>query len=197
MEFPQKWPHAHLQYEYVNRHLKYDELDFKLFVVGELEILSGENLPKAERKGRLSLLKKIIYYSGTYEFKGLKAFYAAWLREIELGKRSWSDDPHQLEGAILTKYPRIINLLILKRVPINKLMRQKFGFANLIKETNVSIKVAIWLWLKERLKWPYIFVPLAGRRTKFNYPTQSLLQAVRMRRSDLEKNHKVCKKFNN
>ena len=104
VKFPQKWPHAHLQYEYVNRHLKYDELDFKLFVVGELEILSGENLPKAESKGRLSLLKKIIYYSGTYEFKGLKAFYAAWLREIELGKRSWSDDLHQLEGAILTKY---------------------------------------------------------------------------------------------
>ena len=81
-------------------------MDFKLFVVGELEILSGGKLPKAEREGRLSLLKKIIYYSGAYEFKGLKAFYAAWLREIELGKRSWCDDPHQLKGAILTKYLR-------------------------------------------------------------------------------------------
>ena len=57
--------------------VKFDKLDFKLFVVGELEILSGEKLPTAEREGRLSLLKKIIYYCGTYEFNGLKAFHAA------------------------------------------------------------------------------------------------------------------------
>ena len=54
----------------------------------------------------MSLLKKIIYYSNTYEFKGLKNFYAAWLREIELGKSSWSDEPHHLESAILTKHLR-------------------------------------------------------------------------------------------
>ena len=37
---PQKWPHAHLQYEHVNKYVKYDELDFKLFIAGELEIIS-------------------------------------------------------------------------------------------------------------------------------------------------------------
>ena len=103
---PQKWPHAHLQYEYVNKHVKFDELDFKLFIAGELEIISEEGISKAERSGRISMLKKIVYYSNTYDFKGLKSFYAAWLREIELGKKTWVDDPQQIESAILSKHLR-------------------------------------------------------------------------------------------
>ena len=50
------------------------------------------------------MLKKIINNTGTHEFKGLKAFYAAWLREIELGKKIRLVDPTQIETAILTKY---------------------------------------------------------------------------------------------
>ena len=53
---PQKWPHSHLQFEYVNKQVKYDELDFKLFVAGELEIISDPELSSAERSGRLTLL---------------------------------------------------------------------------------------------------------------------------------------------
>ena len=101
---PQRWPQAYLQYEFVNKEVKFDQLDIKLFLAGEISIISSDDLSESERQGRLSLLKKIIYYSGTYEFKGLKALYAAWLREIELGKKSWSDDPQQIEGAILSKY---------------------------------------------------------------------------------------------
>ena len=101
---PQKWPHAHLQYEHVNKQVKYDELDFKLFIAGELEIISEDGISSTERQGRLKLLKKIVYFYATYEFKGLKAFYAAWLREIELGKKSWADDSQLIESAILTKY---------------------------------------------------------------------------------------------
>ena len=77
VRYPQKWPHAHLQYEHVDKHVKYDELDFKLFIAGELKIISEEGLASAERKGRLQLLKKIVYYDSTYEFNSLKAFYAA------------------------------------------------------------------------------------------------------------------------
>ena len=101
---PQRWPHAYLQYEFVNKQVKFDELDFKLFLAGEISIIAADDLSESERKGRLDLLKKIIYYSNTYEFKGLKAFYVAWLREIELKKKSWSDDPQQIETAILSKY---------------------------------------------------------------------------------------------
>ena len=73
-------------------------------MAGEISIIAADDLSELEKKGRLNLLQKIIYYSNTYEFKGLKAFYAAWLREIELGKRNWSDDPQQIESAILNKY---------------------------------------------------------------------------------------------
>lgn len=106
VKFPQSWPHSHLQFEYVNKRVKFDDLDFKLFIAGELEIISEEGISKSERKGRLNLLKKIVYYSSTYDFKGLKSFYAAWLREIELGKKSWSEDSQQIESAILTKHIR-------------------------------------------------------------------------------------------
>lgn len=104
VKFPQEWPHAHLQYEYVNKQVKFEELNLKLFMAGELEIISGVDLSLEERQGRLKLLKKIVYYSSTYEFDGLKSFYAAWLRDIELGIKKWSDDPHEIEGAILSKY---------------------------------------------------------------------------------------------
>ena len=104
VKFPQEWPHAHLQYEHVNKHVKFQDLNFKLLVAGELEILSGEDLTTVERQGRLRLLKKIVYYSSTYEFEGLKAYYAAWLRDIELGIKKWSDDPQEIETAILTKH---------------------------------------------------------------------------------------------
>ena len=101
---PQKWPHAHLQYEFVNKEVKFEDLDYRLFIAGELEVISESSISSSERQGRINLLKKIVYYTGTYEFKGLKAFYAAWLREIELGKKTWLDDPTQIETAILTKY---------------------------------------------------------------------------------------------
>ena len=89
---PQRWPHAHLQFEYVNKHLKLEDLDFKTFVAGEFEIIALNDFSKVKKSGRLALLRKIVYYSNTYEFNGLKSFYAAWLREIELDKRTWSDD---------------------------------------------------------------------------------------------------------
>ena len=103
---PQKWPHAHLQYEFVNKEMKFEDLDYRLFIAGELEVISEASISISERQSRINLLKEIIYYTGTYEyeFKGLKAFYAAWLREIELGKKTWLDNPTQIETAILTKY---------------------------------------------------------------------------------------------
>ena len=79
-------------------------MNFKLLVAGELEILSAEDLRKEERQGRLRLLKKIVYYSSSYEFEGLRAYHAAWVRDIELGINKWSDDPQEIETAILTKH---------------------------------------------------------------------------------------------
>ena len=56
---PQKWPHSHLQFEHVNKQVKFDELNFQLFVAGELEIISKKDLSSTEKSGRIALLKTI------------------------------------------------------------------------------------------------------------------------------------------
>ncbi|CAG2215583.1 unnamed protein product [Mytilus edulis] len=98
------WPQSALQYEYVNEQVSFNNLDMKLFTAGELEIITRADISEIERKGRLNLLKKITYYSQIYSWKGLLAFYAAWLRKIELGQNKWSDDPSVIELPILTPY---------------------------------------------------------------------------------------------
>ena len=58
VKFPQEWPHTHLQYEHVNKQIKFQDLSFRLLIAGELEILSAEDLSTEERQGRLKLLKR-------------------------------------------------------------------------------------------------------------------------------------------
>ena len=108
-------------------------------------------MPRSERLGRTSLLKKIIYYSNTYEFKGLKSFYAAWLRQIELGKKEWSKCPQQLESAILTKYLSVqrSSSSAHKKESVNSKKdkddsEEKFGSAHSLREINAHTKVLIW-----------------------------------------------------
>ncbi|CAC5414964.1 unnamed protein product [Mytilus coruscus] len=98
------WPQSALQYEYVNEQVSFNNLDIKLFTAGELEIITRADISEIERKGRLNLLKKITYYSQIYSWKGLLAFYAAWLRKIEPGQNKWFDDPSVIELPILTPY---------------------------------------------------------------------------------------------
>jgi len=85
---PQIWPHSLLQYEYVNKDTKYQDLDFRLFVAGELEIITTSKIKQSEKTARLSFLKKIVYYSGIYQWKALLDFYAAFVRQIETGQKS-------------------------------------------------------------------------------------------------------------
>ncbi|CAG2244315.1 unnamed protein product [Mytilus edulis] len=98
------WPHSALQYEYVNESTSFKSLDIKLFTAGELEIITSHGISDTEKSGRLNLLKKITYYSNIYAWKGLLAFYAAWLRKIELGQKSWKDDPTCIEVPVLSPY---------------------------------------------------------------------------------------------
>ena len=99
---PQSFPHNFLQYEYVSKDIEFKQLNFKLFVAGELEIINNFCKDKHEKQGRLKLLKKIAYFSSTYQWASVLDFYAAWLRQIELGRKSWKDDPQVLENIILS-----------------------------------------------------------------------------------------------
>ncbi|CAC5400129.1 unnamed protein product [Mytilus coruscus] len=85
---PQTWPHTTLQYEYINKSVSFQDLDLKLFVAGELEIIGSSKIKTDERNTRLSLLKKIVYYSSIYQWKSLLDFYGAFLRQIETGVKT-------------------------------------------------------------------------------------------------------------
>lgn len=75
-----------------------------LFIAGELEIITEARTDKTERMGRLDLLKKLMYLSSSYELSTIKAYYAAVLREVELGHKTWKDDFQYVESAILNKH---------------------------------------------------------------------------------------------
>ena len=101
---PQIWPQTNLQYEYVSKGVTFQQLDFKLFVARELEIISSKNIGDKEKKARVALLKKIVDYSSVYHWKALLEFYAAFVRQIESGQRSWGDSSVDLEVPILSKH---------------------------------------------------------------------------------------------
>ena len=67
---PQVWSQAMLQYEFVSEHISFSNLTFRMFVAGELELLTSK-ISKVEYQGRMGLLKKIVYYSSLYEWKHL------------------------------------------------------------------------------------------------------------------------------
>lgn len=98
---PQFFPHNYLQYEYVSKDIEFKQLNFKMLVAGELEIINNFCKNKSEKEGRLRLLQNIAYYSSTYVWTSVLDFYAAWLRLIELGRKSWDDDSKMLENVVL------------------------------------------------------------------------------------------------
>ena len=103
VSFPQIWPHTSLQFEFVNKSVRFPDLSFSLLVEGELEIITDCH-SKSERLCRLELLKKLAYYYNTYTMAGLKNYYSACLRQIEKGQRKWGDDLSHLEQPILGKH---------------------------------------------------------------------------------------------
>jgi hypothetical protein len=44
------WPQSKRQYEYAGSNVKFDELQFNLFVAGELEIISNKKIDEIENR---------------------------------------------------------------------------------------------------------------------------------------------------
>ena len=92
VHYPQKHPQAYLKYEFTSSNLAFQSLEMNLFCAGELQIIESTKITEAERTGRISLLKKIMYLNTSYDFKTLKSYYAACLNEIEIGHKTWKND---------------------------------------------------------------------------------------------------------
>ena len=76
VKYPQVRPHSVLQYEFVSEHVAFKQLSLKMFLCGEMEILTSK-ISKSEFKGRMRFLKKIVYYFNIYEWSVLLQYYAA------------------------------------------------------------------------------------------------------------------------
>lgn len=72
--------------------MSFDKFDLNLFVAGELEITTASKTKKSEKKGRLDLLKKLMYLSSSYKVSAIKLLYAAVWREVELGHLNWGEE---------------------------------------------------------------------------------------------------------
>ena len=71
-------------------------------MAGELEIISSDNIKSVERDSRLAFKKK--WYSSIYQWQALLDFYAAFVRQVELGQKKWGDDTVRLEVQLLSKH---------------------------------------------------------------------------------------------
>ena len=80
---PQLWPHVALQLEFTGKSHTFAELDLRLLVARELEVLSGPSIDAVERAGRLELLKQVVYAEGNLGWGAAKSLYAAVLRKVE------------------------------------------------------------------------------------------------------------------
>jgi hypothetical protein len=104
VRYPQRCPHTHLKNEYAASNLKFRDLSMRLFVVGEVEIIAT-TLDVVERKGREALLQKILYHAGKFEWNFILDLYAAIIKAVEFGEKSWEDSFQDLEHMVLGMRP--------------------------------------------------------------------------------------------
>ncbi len=81
-------------------------------MLGELEIISSENISVVERDGRQNLMKCILYHAGYFEWHCMLDLitrldlYAGLIKKIESGERTLSSDFSDLEHMLLTMCPK-------------------------------------------------------------------------------------------
>ena len=61
VKHPEIWPYSVLQYEFVSETVKFKDLDLKMFVAGEFDILMTK-ISRTEFKGRMRFLKQLVYF---------------------------------------------------------------------------------------------------------------------------------------
>ncbi len=119
IESKQNWPHLFLSEEYPGKGLTFMQLDFNLFIAGELEIITNEHISSIERQARLHLLKWLTYLHKTSDWDLVRDIYVAILNKIETGQLSWSQ--------YHTKFQQEIQWLVTKRSLNNASKPKKAG----------------------------------------------------------------------
>ena len=102
------WPNENLGPRYNNfgkADTKFRQLDMRMLVAGELNIVCNCGVSVKEREARLRLLSDINFYSAHYQWPALLKFHAAVLSEVEKGQMQWGDDHSGLEQQMLMPFP--------------------------------------------------------------------------------------------
>lgn len=92
VESKQSWPHLRLGEEYPGKGLTFHQLDFTLFVAGELEIISDKRTPSCEAFMRMQLLKMLAYINKNCDWETVRDIYVTIINKIETGTLGW-DEP--------------------------------------------------------------------------------------------------------
>ena len=119
VRFPQTWPHVALQDEFFQQSLEFKDLDFRLFVAGELEIATSPDISERERTGRLLLLKQLAYLNGAHQWDIIRNIYLSVVRKIELGSLNWGSSFLPEIQWILTKHTATQPARSAQRLPRN------------------------------------------------------------------------------
>ena len=102
-------PQDSLGFEYVTQKKTFDDLDIRLFVSGELGIMSAPGISREELEGRRDLLKILMYHAGNYQWKAVKNLYSVVIDSIYVKKdrkwENWDHDLSRLETMMLMSYP--------------------------------------------------------------------------------------------
>ena len=99
---PQRWPQSALRMEAGQKGLGFLDLKWHQFIAGELEInLKCEDAQ--ERKGRLQLLKELVYFMPDADFPVLRTWYFEYLRGIETGELEWGANPMPIGERLLAQ----------------------------------------------------------------------------------------------
>ncbi len=67
------WPQQRLGVRYMpGKKLDFDNLDLRLLIAGEIEIITSGEITEYEKNYRLNLMKEILYDAGLYEWQAVK-----------------------------------------------------------------------------------------------------------------------------
>ncbi len=100
------WPHESLGPKFRtfgSASTKYNNLDNRLFIAGELNIIRA-SISDIEKIGRLNLLCDTVFNMGHYEWQAILRLHATILSEIESGSLTWKSDFSRLEQQLLMPY---------------------------------------------------------------------------------------------
>ena len=102
VRYPQIWAQSALHFD-LGSPCKFEDLNFNKLVAGELEIITSPKITKAERSGRLRLLKKLAIHAESFDISIIRSIYSGVLRQIELGLLDWTSDFANAEQLAITK----------------------------------------------------------------------------------------------